>query len=166
MLYTEAKPIADNLKVLLEPYCERIEIAGSIRREKEIVKDIEIVLIPKNANKLFNVLGLHLLKLNRDFQYIKNGDKYKQFYYMGIKVDLFVAHPDNWGWILFLRTGSADFGKAFLGKYKTCNKMKYDEKSSDDGYLRNKSGSKVITFEEIDVFKLINLPYIEPKNRK
>ncbi|KXK56265.1 MAG: hypothetical protein UZ05_CHB002000278 [Chlorobi bacterium OLB5] len=160
MLITEAKPIADKLKALLEPYCERIEIAGSIRREKEIVKDIEIVLIPKNANKLFNVLGLHLLKLKRDFQYIKNGDKYKQFYYMGIKVDLFVAHPDNWGYIFAIRTGSAEYSHNVLASGWVKKGFK-----GVDGFLTRK-GEIIPVKEEIDLFKIIGEEYISPKERE
>lgn len=165
MLLNDGIKIANKLKALLEPYCERIEIAGSIRREKEIVKDVELVLIPKNANKLFNVLGLHLLKTIGEIRYLKNGDKYKQFFYLGIKIDLFVACADNWGWIYFLRTGSEEFGKQFLWKYKKKYNISNDDKASDDGFLRDENGVKVITLEEIDIFKLINLPYVEPNKR-
>ena len=114
MLIAEAKPIENKLKAFLEPYCERIEIAGSIRRKKEIVKDVELVLIPKNANKLFNVLGLHLLKTIGGIRYLKNGDKYKQFFYLGIKIDLFVACPENWGYIFAIRTGSENYSHNIL----------------------------------------------------
>ena len=43
----KAKEIADSIIETLSPHCERCEIGGSIRREKEFVKDIEIVCIPK-----------------------------------------------------------------------------------------------------------------------
>lgn len=39
--------IAAELVRMLEPVCERIAIAGSVRRRKALVKDIEIVCIPK-----------------------------------------------------------------------------------------------------------------------
>lgn len=42
--YAEAHSIALAVLELLRPHCIRIEIAGSIRREKPEVKDIEIVL--------------------------------------------------------------------------------------------------------------------------
>jgi len=47
MNLTEAQRIAQIVKSELSPHCERIEIAGSIRRGKPEVKDIEIVAIPK-----------------------------------------------------------------------------------------------------------------------
>ncbi|GAH73129.1 unnamed protein product, partial [marine sediment metagenome] len=43
----KAKVIAENLKSLLAPVCEKIEVAGSIRRQKPDVGDIELLCIPK-----------------------------------------------------------------------------------------------------------------------
>ncbi len=159
MLLTEAKPIANELKALMEPYCDRIEIAGSVRREKEIVKDIEIVLIPTKASKLFNVLGLHLLKTIGDIRYLKNGDKYKQFFYRGIKIDLFVACPDNWGYILAIRTGSAEFSHNTLATGWVKKGYK-----GENGFL-TKDGVVVPVREEIDLFNLLDFDYVEPENR-
>lgn len=45
MKLEQALPIAERIKSELAPYCSRIEIAGSIRRERQIVNDIEIVCI-------------------------------------------------------------------------------------------------------------------------
>ena len=43
----EARTIAHDVHDRLEPACERIAIAGSIRREAVEVKDVEIVYIPR-----------------------------------------------------------------------------------------------------------------------
>ena len=45
----KAKAIAEELKALLEPVCQRVEIAGSIRRQKPEVGDIELLVIPKHG---------------------------------------------------------------------------------------------------------------------
>lgn len=42
-----AQEAAETLRDLLAPVCERIEIAGSIRRRKPEVKDIELVAVPR-----------------------------------------------------------------------------------------------------------------------
>lgn len=47
----EAKKVAEELVEEMHPYCDRIAIAGSIRREKEFVNDIEIVAIPKHEER-------------------------------------------------------------------------------------------------------------------
>lgn len=157
----EAKIIATHLMNILKPYCKRIEIAGSIRREKELVNDIEIVLIPENANKLFTVLGNELMKANHTLkpEYRKNGNKYKQFMYDGAKVDLFTATEINWGYIFAIRTGSAEFSHNVLATGWVENGYK-----GVDGNL-TKDGVIVPVREEIDLFDLINVNYTEPKNR-
>ena len=43
----EARVITEDLLAYQRPYCERIEIAGSVRRRRPQVNDIEIVCIPK-----------------------------------------------------------------------------------------------------------------------
>lgn len=47
MILSRAKVLAEEVRQVLAPYCEQIEIAGSIRREKAEVGDIEIICIPK-----------------------------------------------------------------------------------------------------------------------
>ena len=48
MEYQRAKQAADYLLKQLKPHCEKIEIAGSIRRLKQTgIKDVELVAIPK-----------------------------------------------------------------------------------------------------------------------
>jgi DNA polymerase/3'-5' exonuclease PolX len=49
MLIAQATVIAERVKAELAPYCERIEIAGSVRRRKPQVKDIELVAIPRQV---------------------------------------------------------------------------------------------------------------------
>ena len=43
----QAAALARSLVTFLEPYCDRIEVAGSVRRQKADVGDIELVLVPK-----------------------------------------------------------------------------------------------------------------------
>jgi len=45
----KAKAIADEVVRRLGPYCTKIEVAGSIRRRKPWVKDVDIVLIPSDS---------------------------------------------------------------------------------------------------------------------
>lgn len=45
----EAVPLANRLREELLPYCHRVWTAGSIRRRKEFVGDIELVCIPKRG---------------------------------------------------------------------------------------------------------------------
>ena len=161
MKHGEAKIIADELIAVIEPYCIRIEIAGSVRRKKENVKDIEICLVPKNKNKLFNVLGLFLLKNKKDFKYFKNGDRYKQFGFKGINIDMFIGNEDNWGLLFAVRTGPAEFSTKILSTWKKVTGGGY----SKDGYLHDKEDKIFHTPEETDVFNLCKMEWVEPEFR-
>lgn len=160
MTHSTATAIAHDLITIIKPYCTRIEIAGSVRREKDICKDIEIVLIPESHNKLFNKLGMYLLKLDPHFTYIKNGNKYKQFRYQHEVIDMFIAHPDNWGYLFAIRTGPADYSHNTLATGWVRAGYK-----GENGFL-TKHGAIVPVKEEIDLYNLIGIPYMEPKERK
>jgi DNA polymerase/3'-5' exonuclease PolX len=78
----------------------------------------------------------------------------------GIALDLFIANPDNWGWILCLRTGSSDFNQKML-----LHAMHQQEYTSDQGTLQ-REGQAIPTPEETDVFRLLKLPWAEPWARE
>jgi DNA polymerase/3'-5' exonuclease PolX len=160
-----AKQIADKIIKLLEPYCERICIAGSIRRECKRCKDIEVVYIPKTQK-------LYELQTVFDKWYHVKGQpagKYQQFRLPeGIKLDLFRATFDNWGLILAIRTGSANFSHNVLAK--TWVKKGYHSKDGNlyqiDTYCeRNDFDIYIPIYEEEDLFKLLDLKWVKPKDR-
>jgi len=155
MNLNEAKAIAEHYVSLLKPFCKRIGIAGSIRREKPEVGDIEIVAIPQD------LLGF-TMEVNK-LQRIKGEPtgKYTQRRLPeGINLDLFIANEKNWGLIFAIRTGSAGFSYRVLAKgwvkagYKSINGM------------LTKNGKKIEVREEKDLFGLIGISYIEPRFRE
>lgn len=170
-----AKAIAERIKENLKPYCNKIEIAGSIRREKSDVKDIEIVCIPRTILKETIIADLfgskkvteeirhpefinYLLK-----QKIRKGKpltgKYIKFSTdENIEIDCFIADYKNWGWIYALRTGSADFSH---GLAKKINSLGY---TMQKGYIY-KTTKLIELQDEKAIFDLINLPFIAPKDR-
>ena len=104
MKIDEAKQIAEKYLNLLKPYCWRIEIAGSIRREKSEVKDIEIIAIPLNLVRFSNEVNkLEKVKGNPTGKYTQ------RILPEGIKLDLFMANDKNWGLIFVIRTDSARY---------------------------------------------------------
>ena len=74
----------------LKPYCKKVKIAGSIRRKEPNPKDIDIVLIPKNREKLENFMKTK----GRDVQ---GGEKESTFKVEGVKVELYYTIPKEWG---------------------------------------------------------------------
>lgn len=166
--YSEVMRAAGALVECLQPACERIAIAGSLRRKKPEVGDIEIVAIPSPVLNLFGEAsgetyvdycladwGIHLSK---------NGPKYKQWQSGdACQIDLFLATPDNWGLILMIRTGSADFSKRMMTQRAWGGYLPDGLKVSDGQVWQ--MGAHVSVPEEADLFALWKMDYIEPGER-
>jgi DNA polymerase/3'-5' exonuclease PolX len=158
-----AKKLANDVVELLSPHCHRIEIAGSIRRQKEFIGDIEIVAIPKPYQ-----VGLFedgLAEVVNQWQKVKGELKYGVCKYTqrilpsGISLDLFFAEEDNFGNILLIRTGDWEFSKKFVGVALT--KRGYKQ---EDGFLKH-NGKIISCKEEGDLFVKAGIEYILPENR-
>jgi len=117
---SEAQEKAARILELLAPHCERIEIAGSVRREKPHVKDIEIVAIPKPYEVGLFASGLALVVERWPKRKGELGPscRYTQRIFEGTTVDLFFCRPETWGLILAIRTGPTEFSKALLERCK------------------------------------------------
>lgn len=160
MYLSEAIKYAEEIKKQLAPHCIRIEIAGSIRRKKLDPNDIEIVCIPKpyQNNGLFSD-GIATVINNWPKVKGELPCKYTQRIYAGEKVDIFFATPENWGYILAIRTGSARFSKELLAYQWVKKGFK-----GIDGMLY-KNGDPIILREEKDLFTLLDIDFVEPEKR-
>lgn len=173
MPYAEAKKIADDLLVLLGDRFERLEIAGSLRRKKELVGDIELVGIPKpvQVQGLFGTYEVPsiepIVDLMRSFGYTvdKAGDKYLKFVAEHqMSVDLFLCGPKTWGCIFMIRTGSAEFTRRMVTR-KSYRGWCPDNMQFAIGRLWGDEGA-LDTPEEEDVFREMGLPYMLPEERE
>jgi DNA polymerase/3'-5' exonuclease PolX len=181
MKLSAVQPIAADLIKQMQHYCHRCEIAGSIRRQKPEVKDIEIVAIPRweditppgslfadmqQVNRLYhwarNLSGIYWLKPGTQaivpWNIKEDGKYWRGLLPHDIKLDLFIAAPDNWGIIFAIRTGSAEFTQALVTH---AARIGYPCK---EGYIR-RAGQPVPTPEERDVFDLLGVEWIEPELR-
>ena len=156
MKLEEACLIATNVLAQLFPHCTRIEIAGSIRRKKPEVKDIEILcIVAPQRMKDF----VHIVNKWEKVKGEPTGKYTQRLLPEGIKLDLFIAKPDNWGLLLAIRTGSVNFSHHVLAR----SWVKKGYKSVDGMLTRN--GKQITVGEETDLFELLEIPYIEPENR-
>tara|TARA_R110000868_G_scaffold408859_1_gene693035 strand:- start:310 stop:858 length:549 start_codon:yes stop_codon:yes gene_type:complete len=161
--YEEAKKVADEIITLLKPHCYRCEIAGSVRREKPEVSDIEILIIPKPYE--IGLLKYGLPEVVDEWSCLKgklhpDHCKYtRRLHPSGIEVDIFFATEINWGYLLATRTGSAEYSHKVLarGWYRLGYR-------GIKGNL-TKYGKIVPIREEVDLFNLIGIPWVEPKYR-
>jgi DNA polymerase/3'-5' exonuclease PolX len=165
MHYDEALPIALDVFNQLKPHCVRtkIKIAGSLRRERAIIGDIEIVCIPLPYEIGLFMSGIATVinqwpKVKGELEYGKC--KYtKRILPCGMNVDIFFPEIENWGNILLIRTGDWEFSKKFMGSLLPQRGYK-----QEDGFLKYKN--KIIPcYEEMDLFRKVGLEYIEPRDR-
>jgi len=169
----EAYDIALYLKTCLSPCCERVEIAGSIRRLKATgVKDIEIVAAPSYMDRLDlfgNVVETVSMLDFMDWEHlghvIKGGDRYKQVALIaGINLDLFIVLPPaQWGVIMTIRTGPAAFSKRVVTQ-KCKGGLMLDGSYVRDGAVYCK-GELIKMDEEVDFFNYLGMRYILPEKR-
>jgi len=186
MEYDKVLPIAERLVDLLQPGCNRIEIAGGLRRLKPDPHDIEIVAIPdlRPPHLIFGnpvyptILDKLLASLARgdeDDLLIHlglNGPKFKQFaisqdcgQHWIISLDLFlVTPPADWGVLYLIRTGPADFSH-WIVTQKNCWGGLPNGYRVEDGRILSSSNEYIPCPEEIDFLKFCHLDWIEPSQR-
>jgi DNA polymerase/3'-5' exonuclease PolX len=152
----------------LSPWVDRIEIAGSIRRRKPYVKDIEIVAIPSLVSDgLFGDPVPATAEIRAVCEKVghvlKGGEKYIQaadVFGSGMTMDLFlVTPPAEWGTILAIRTGPAGYSQ------EAVTRIKGRLWRCQQGWVRNERGERVPTPEEADFFAAARMPYLSPEER-
>lgn len=159
-------PIAERIVKALEPFCAMIEIAGSLRRKRPMVGDIEIVALPNRPTNLFREpiqdadTALDQFLVARQVQFVKNGRKYKQFMYGQHKVDLFLPETSaHWGSIFLIRTGSHEFNMWIM-----TTRAKQVGLRFNDGLLY-RNGRVLETYTEQSVFDALQMRFVPPTDR-
>lgn len=120
-----ALSLADKVAAAIEPGCERLAIAGSVRRGAAVVGDIEFVCIPRRGDGLFpgqpgpsQLDGiLQELVTTGKLTPVKGGERMKQYTFGAmpeLHLELWLVTPATWGVQLAIRTGPADFSRALV----------------------------------------------------
>lgn len=163
---TEAMEMANELISRLGKACQRVEIAGSLRRGKQQVGDIEIVCIPHLQPDLFggeDYLWREVREALAAYKMVKGGDRYQQYNLGRCMADVFVTTREQWGVIFTLRTGSAEFSRKLVTP-RTYGGMMPNDMHILDGRLWNR-GVSVETQEERDLLAAMGLEWVEPEQR-
>lgn len=175
-----AEVIADEICCDLSPACDRIKIAGSIRRKRSEVGDVEIVCIPRiEGGGLFGdgepidlvtkVCDAFLASGRMAHRLDKNGrrsygGKFKRLLFEGFPLDLFSVHDANqWGVIFAIRTGPAEFSKRFVTQKAHGGHMPEGYCVRDGWLLAH--GDQVSCPEESDFFRAIGMEFVAPEKR-
>lgn len=181
----EAEAVATMLVAKLAPFCERIEVAGSIRRRMHTVKDIEIVAIPRTETIQVGLFGeegepISLLKQKLDSLVADGviekrtdddgkqrwGEKHQRALYrdgkLEVGIDVFaVMPPAQWGVIFAIRTGNYEFSRNLVTGRIHGGRMPEDMRVADGALWRVDPANRdvklgvVHTPEEEDFFRAI-----------
>ena len=152
--------VKDDVEALLKKLkavegVERCAVAGSYRRQKETVGDIDVLVVTKSAKDVSDAIAE--LPIVRDV--VAHGDKKLSFdLQSGIRVDIRFVKREQWGAALLYFTGSKEHNIALRKRA-----IQRGWKLNEYGLF---AGAKIIVSrEEEDIYKALDLPYREPTQR-
>lgn len=170
---------AEAFKSLFDPSLyERWEFAGSLRRRKSEVGDVEHVIIPRFEGEL-NCLWHRLDELVKAGTLTKHiygdqnapgllfaggsprwGEKYRGVDFRGFNHEIFTADLDNWGPTLAIRTGPWEFSKMLVTNLPRRGFV------NEGGYVKIEStGERISVPSEEEYFKLCGVKFLPPERR-
>jgi DNA polymerase/3'-5' exonuclease PolX len=184
MTFDHSRQLAQKIVEELAPFCAKIEVAGSIRRECRNVNDIDLVLIPKSfltpivdrvTQKWKQIAGIK--GDARNLRFISPG---------GFQLDIFIAHdeikdlvattPTNWGSVLLCRTGSLQHNTQ-LCTHAHCKGLKFAPYKGvvrkikairQPGiFLDGDFGEEIVASKtEEEIYEALGLKWREPRERE
>ena len=179
---TSIKKILDNIIKKYNKYLEEnnkfvLEICGSYRREKLTSGDIDVLISKQNNDTEINYLLMFVkelkkpLKLNNNKPLITDDltDKKYDTKYMGFikykdnqfrRIDIRYVNWESYYTALLYFTGSAEHNQKIR---KIAQSLGY--KLSEYNLIRLSDNKNILINSEEDIFKILKLNYVEPKNR-
>jgi DNA polymerase (family 10) len=163
---SEVEPLAFKILQTIEPMCVKAQIAGSIRRLKGGVNDIDIVVQPRTD---FWLTIIRTVINEFDAVVEKQGEKLATLYvpfvsrqgHGHVQVDLYRATEATWGVLLLVRTGSKEHN------VRLCNlAISKGQRLLYSQGVVDKEGRVIAGKTEEEVFQALGLPYIIPKERE
>jgi len=165
--WNQAAATSFHLCTYLATKSEKLTVAGSIRRNRPFVGDIEILVVPRPG---FDSI-LDFLISRHVFDYRLNSGGRRAFGPMnkllvhvasGIPVDIFCTTPECWPVALVVRTGPKESNiRICMAAQK--RGLKFNPYGR--GFTRN-DGTEIICRSEQEVFETVGLPYLPPEERE
>jgi len=147
--------IIKNLKTLKE--VQNISVAGSVRRMKETVGDVDILVVSKNPKPIMD----YFTSMKEVSSVIAKGTtKSSVILKNNMQVDLRVVEEDSFGSALQYFTGSKEHNIALR---EICKKKNL--KLSEYG-LFNEKNKRIAGKNEEDIYKKLGMQFIEPELRE
>ncbi len=168
-LYPKAKEAADRIVTVLKKnkVIDKIEVAGSLRRRKEIIGDIDILTSAKSseASMVKKIFTTH----PDVFEVIANGKtKSSVVLKSGMNCDLRVVSNDEFPFALTYFTGSKEHNIEMrsLSKKFGLSLNEYGFSDLDEKKKHSKVEQRLKCLDEADIYKTLGLVYIPPELRE
>lgn len=172
----EAEQIGKALVATAAPFCHQVEVAGSVRRGKADVKDIELVAHPADIQGLISALRNRGAFIKPGTQEIIPWEPKADARYLrmmlneGVKLDLFLSVGTNWGPLFAMRTGSGTGPRGPWEGFVPALFLRWREVSGGgrmvDCHPTLPDGRKVSVLSEEAFFRLCGVEWVEPEGRK
>lgn len=147
----------DILQIVLGwPEVVKAELTGSLRRKKEVIKDIDIVVATDYPEKVMELL----VKLSEVLEVLTRGlTKTSVKLKMGINLDLRAVQPAEYVYAVHHFTGSKEHNTLLRGRAKEMGL-----KINEYGIFRDEE--KIVVQDEEEFFRVLGLSYISPELRE
>jgi len=148
----------------------RVEVAGSLRRRRPLVHDVDIVLIPvegrigetgfMSAMPVFPTVIAMRLRDKLGAELLKKGEKLLQMQIRGVQVDLYCSNPRQWGVHMLRWTGSRRHNIELCKRAQVLGLRL----AVSEGLM---CGDEVVaSWSEVEIFEALQLPFREPWERE
>ncbi|MBI2091455.1 MAG: DNA polymerase/3'-5' exonuclease PolX, partial [Deltaproteobacteria bacterium] len=140
------------------PFVIRAEIAGSIRRKKEVIKDIDIVASTNKPDEVMKFFTSLPMVERTD---AKGGTKSAVILKSGISADLRAVSDAEFPYALHHFTGSKEHNVAMRSRA-----IKMGMKMNEYGLFKGRSEKLVVCKDEAEIYKNLGLSFIPPELRE
>ena len=159
-LLPKARAVAEHVAEALRAHggVDRLEIAGSLRRMRETIKDVDILVTSTDPARVIAALA----SLPSVVEVLARGEtKATVRHQDGLHVDLRVVEPQAFGAALQYFTGSKDHNVRVreLAKRRGLTISEY-------GVFNEATGARVAGATEEEVYAAVGLPFIPPELRE
>jgi DNA polymerase (family 10) len=168
-----ARRLAERIAAELAPLCQRVAIAGSIRRGRPEVGDIDLVILPITGGT--GIVAVHQRILRTGPRVLKSGPQYLVVLLEGgVQLDVWFASPgeeadlfgggrtrSNFGTLLLCRTGSVAHN-IWLVEMAKARGLRWNPHWG----VFNAQDEPIASETEEQIFAALGLPFTPPELRE
>lgn len=161
--YLQALQWAQSLADAAADLSPRVHIAGSIRRRRDDIGDVDLVVLDLGDNPwLRGQIATRIALLG--YTQTKDGEKIASFTRPERpSLDIYYATPETWGITLLVRTGSAAHNIKLVDAGKRCTPTRRLMVSRG---IVDTADKVVASHDELEIFAALGLKYVEPEDRE